>query len=301
MHTLDATKTVLTMSANNAPILTVDSGDVIRLETLDCFSNVILSETQLFSSVGWDQVNPATGPIAVRRASPGDTIRVDILNIAVANEGTMTTHPDFGALPGTIEERTRKISIIDGHVHFDDHYAFPIEPMIGVIGTAPKAAEIPTGTPADHGGNMDTKKITIGTTLYLPVEVPGALLSIGDVHAAMADGEVAVCGLEIPACVTVRVTLVSGRPLPLPFLVTPTEAITIASREGLMDAVQEATRMMRDFIAENSSLDKTEALMLLSLKGNASISQVVDPLVTARMEVPRSFFAAYGISETIEV
>lgn len=301
MQTLDATKTVLSMSAKHEPVLTVDSGDEISVETLDCFSNVIQSEDQLFSSVGWDKVNPATGPIAVRGASPGDTLRVEILAIDVADEGTMTTHPDFGALPGTVEERTKKIPIVDGYVQFDDTYSFPIEPMIGVIGTAPQDQEVPTGTPADHGGNMDTRKIATGSILYLPVEAPGALLALGDVHAAMADGEVAVCGLEIAAQVSIRVTLVEGRPLPLPFLVTDDEAITIASREKLMDAVQESTRMMRDFLVEHTQLNASEALMLLSLRGTASISQVVDPQHTARMEVPRSLFSAYNIADAIEV
>lgn len=301
MQTLDATKTVLTMSAKNEPVLTIDSGDEISIETQDCFSNVVQSEDQLFSSVGWDQVNPATGPIAVRGASPGDTLRVDILDIDVADEGTMTTHPDFGVLPDTVEERTKKIPIVDGYVQFDDTYSFPIEPMIGVIGTAPKDEDIPTGTPADHGGNMDTRKIAAGSILYLPVEVPGALLALGDVHAAMADGEVAVCGLEIAAQVRIRVSVVRGRPLPLPFLVTADEAIAIASREKLIDAVQEATRMMRDFLVEHTSLNASEALMLLSLRGSAGISQVVDPQHTARMEVPRSLFSAYNIANVIEV
>lgn len=301
MQTLDATKTVLSMSAKHEPVLTVDSGDEISVETLDCFSNVIQSEDQLFSSVGWDKVNPATGPIAVRGASPGDTLRVEILSIDVADEGTMTTHPDFGALPGTVEEHTKKIPIVDGYVQFDDTYSFPIEPMIGVIGTAPQDQEVPTGTPADHGGNMDTRKIATGSILYLPVEAPGALLALGDVHAAMADGEVAVCGLEIAAQVSIRVTLVEGRPLPLPFLVTDDEAIAIASREKLMDAVQESTRMMRDFLVEHTQLNASEALMLLSLRGTASISQVVDPQHTARMEVPRSLFSAYNIADAIEV
>src|SRR5699024_5917936 len=125
MQTLDATKTVLSMSAKHEPVLTVDSGDEISVETLDCFSNVIQSEGQLFSSVGWDKVNPDTGPIAVRGASPGDTLRVEILSIDVADEGTMTTHPDFGALPGTVEERTKKIPIVDGYVQFDETYRFP--------------------------------------------------------------------------------------------------------------------------------------------------------------------------------
>ena len=301
MHSLDSNHTVLTMSKDHEPVLSVSSGETIAIETLDCFSNALLSEHDLLSSVGWDQVNPATGPISVHGAAVGDTLRVDILDIEVETEGTMATHPDLGALPGAVEERTKKIPVIDGQVHFDEQYSFPFEPMVGVIGTAPKGDEIATGTPADHGGNMDTIKITTGSTLYLPVEAPGGLLAIGDVHAAMADGEVASCGLEIGARVVVRVSVVPGRPLPLPFLVTSTEAITIASREGLMEAVQEATRMMRDFLVERTYLTNSEALMLLSLQGTAGISQVVDPLKTARMEVPHQLFEAYDLSEAIQV
>ena len=86
------------MSEHHEPVLTVDSGDAITVETLDCFSNALQSETDLFSSVGWDQVNPATGPISIKGASPGDTLRVDVLDIVVEDEGTVATHPDFGAL-----------------------------------------------------------------------------------------------------------------------------------------------------------------------------------------------------------
>lgn len=288
-------KSVLSMAPSHPPVITVDSGAELVVPTLDCFSNTITSPEDLFSSVGWDVINPATGPIAVKGAQPGDTLRVDILQIRTDDEGTITTHPDFGALPGTVEERTRKVAVRDGRVVFDERVSFPVNPMIGVIGTAPAEADIPTGTPGEHGGNMDCKEITEGATIYLPVEVPGANLSIGDVHAAMGDGEVAVCGLEIPATVRVRVSVIPGRPLPLPFLLTDSAVISIASRENLTDAVTEATRMMRDWLAEASPLDATDALMLLSLAGDLKICQIVDPMVTARMELRRSVVEDYAL------
>lgn len=286
---------VLSMAPHHAPTVTVPSGTELHLTTKDCFSNTMTSDEQLFSSVGWDQVNPATGPIFVEGAQPGDTLKVEIISIEVADEGTMTTHPDFGALPGTVEERTRKVSVREGKVVFDEHLSFPISPMIGVIGTAPAEEDIPTGTPADHGGNMDCKLIAEGTTLYLPVNVPGALLAIGDVHAAMADGEVAVCGLEIAASVRVRVSVVPGQPVPLPFLVSHDSVIAIASRPKLIDASKEATRMMRDWLVEVTPLDATDALMLLSLRGDLRICQIVDPNMTARMELGKDVLAAYGV------
>lgn len=283
------------MGPGHESVQTVESGETVVVETMDCFSNTITSDDQLFSSIGWDCVNPATGPIAVAGAEPGDTLRVEILDIKVASTGTMTTHPDFGALPGTVEERTRRIAIEDGQVVFNDRVRFPINIMIGVIGTAPADEEVPTGSPKEHGGNMDTKKIAAGTVLYLPVNVPGANLAIGDVHAAMGDGEVSVSGLEIAAEVTIRVHVVKGRPLPLPFLLTADQAIAIASRETLDEAVAEATRMMRDYLVQVTDLDATDALMLLSLRGDLAVSQIVDPLKTARMEIPRYLLEAYRV------
>ena len=295
MIRIGASQAVLTMAPQHEPIQQIESGQTVVVETMDCFSNTISSEDQLFSSIGWDCVNPATGPIAVAGAEPGDTLKVEVLDIVTANVGTMTTHPDYGALPGSITERTRRIEIEAGEVVFNHRLRFPVNPMIGVIGTAPADEEVPTGSPKDHGGNMDTKKIAKGAVLYLPVNVPGANLAVGDVHAAMGDGEVSVSGLEIPAEVTLKISVVKGRPYPLPFLLTADQAITIASRESLGDAVAEATRMMRDFLVEVTELDATDALMLLSLRGDLAISQIVDPLQTARMELPRELLDAYGV------
>ena len=295
MIRIGASQAVLTMAPQHEPIQQIESGQTVVVETMDCFSNTISSEDQLFSSIGWDCVNPATGPIAVAGAEPGDTLKVEVLDIVTANVGTMTTHPDYGALPGSITERTRRIEIEAGEVVFNDKLRFPVNPMIGVIGTAPADEEVPTGSPKDHGGNMDTKKIAKGAVLYLPVNVPGANLAVGDVHAAMGDGEVSVSGVEIPAEVTLKISVVKHRPYPLPFLLTADEAITIASRESLGDAVAEATRMMRDFLVEVTELDATDALMLLSLRGDLAISQIVDPLQTARMELPRELLGAYGV------
>lgn len=295
MHRIASTTAVLTMAPGNPAVAVVDPGETLVIETMDCFSNTIQSEDQLFSSIGWECVNPATGPIAIRGAKPGDTLKVEVVDIVTAALGTMTTHPDYGALPGTTVERTRRIPVVDGQVVFNDTISFPTNVMIGVIGTAPADEDVPTGSPKDHGGNMDTKKITTGSTLYLPVNVPGANLAVGDVHAAMGDGEVSVSGLEIAAEVTLRVDVIKGRPYPLPFLVTGDQVIAIASRTTLDEAVTEATRMMCDFLVESTGMDATESLMLLSLTGDLAVSQIVDPLRTARMELPRSILESYGV------
>lgn len=295
MHSIDSHKCVLALSPDQEPRLQVESGDEVTVRTLDCFSNTITDESHLFSSVGWDKVNPATGPIAVNGARSGDTLQVEILSIEIGDEATMTTHSDFGALPGTVEERTRKIPIRDGKAQFTDNITIDIRPMIGVIGTAPASESVPTGEPRQHGGNMDTKEIVAGSTLYLPVEVDGANLSLGDVHAVMGDGEVAVCGAEIEAEVKIRVTVLNGRPLPLPFLDSGEAVYTISSEVELKDAVTESTRMMRDWLADESTLDPTDALMLLSLTGDTQISQIVDPRMTARFRLPKNILEQCGV------
>ncbi|WP_217702876.1 acetamidase/formamidase family protein [Corynebacterium sp. Marseille-P4321] len=295
MHSIESHNCVLSMSPEHKPQLHIESGDELTVHTMDCFSNTISDETELFSSVGWDKVNPATGPIAINNNQPGDTLKVEILSIEVGDRATMTTHPDFGALPGTVEERTRLVPIRDGKAHFTDTIAIDTRPMIGVIGTAPAADSVPTGEPRQHGGNMDTKEIVVGSTLYLPVEVEGANLSLGDVHAVMGDGEVAVCGTEIEAEVRIRVTLLQGRPLPLPFLDSGDSVYTISSELDLTDAVKESARMMRDWLAESTDLDKTDALMLLSLTGDTQISQIVDPHMTARFRLPKTILQQCGV------
>lgn len=287
---------VFSLAPTHAPTITVPSGSTLQVGTMDCFSDTIVSEDQLFSSIGWEQVNPATGPIAVEGARVGGVLRVDILDIVTASRGTMTTHPEYGAVPGTIEERTRRIEVRDGRVLFAPGVEFPVSPMIGVIGTAPAEDDVPTGTPGDHGGNMDCKRITTGTSIYLPVNVPGALLAIGDVHAAMGDGEVAVCGLEIAATLTVRVTVVVAPDLPTPFVAAPDAVMAIASRPTLDDAAREATRRLQRWLVEVTELDATDALMLLSLAGDLRICQVVDPEVTVRMEIRRDVLDAYGVT-----
>ncbi|MHB1654344.1 MAG: acetamidase/formamidase family protein [Desulfitobacteriaceae bacterium] len=286
---------VLQMSPNNPPVFSIPSHSAIAFETLDCFSNEIESEEQLFSSVGWDKINPATGPLFVEGAEPGDVLKVEILKIKVADRGVMTVAPKFGVLGDIIQrEITKLVDIQEGMVRFNEKISLPIRPMIGVIGTSPAAQEIPTGTPGEHGGNMDCKRIVEGSTLYLPVKVPGALLSMGDLHAVMGDGEVVICGVEISGEITVRLSVIKDKNLPLPMLREGDHVMTIASADSLDEAAKQATVNMHKFLVEQVGIDVTEAGMLMSIAGDLKICQVVDPLVTSRMEFPLSVLSAYG-------
>jgi amidase len=295
MKTISKEKFVLIMSPNNEAVERIESGQTILFETYDCFSNQIQREDQPFSSVGWDKINPATGPLFVEGAEPGDTLKVEILEITVADQGVMAISPKMGALAGTVtDEKTKIIQIEDSKAKFSEKLELPIHPMIGVIGTAPKDEDIPTGTPKDHGGNMDCKKIVKGTTLYLPVNVAGGLLAMGDLHAVMGDGEVVICGLEIPGQVTVRVTVQKGQKLPLPFLVDDNHVMAIASAETLDEASKKATKNMHTFLVEQLGMDVDEAAMFLSVGADLKVCQIVDPLMTSRMELPKWVLEKYN-------
>ena len=292
---------VYAMSPDNAPAARAKDGDTILFETQDCFSGQIQKETDQLGTLDWSRINPATGPVYIEGAMPGDTLKVEILRIDLAPQAATVESPDSGVTGlAAKEEHTKILPVGEGKVVFNEAITLPECAMIGVIGTAPKEEAISTGTPDLHGGNMDCKRICAGTTLYLPVNVEGALLAMGDLHAVMGDGEVCVCGAEIAGKVTVKVTVVKGgqgQPgsgMPLPFLVTKDAAMAIYSAPGLDAAAEGTTLRMRSFLIDAVGMQPHEAGMLLSLAGDLRICQCVDPNKTCRMEVPLSILEKLG-------
>ena len=297
MLTIHTNTKIHMMSKDNAPAAYAKSGDTVRFETLDCFGCQIQSENLLLGKLDWSNINPATGPLFIEEAQPGDVLKVEILNIELDDHGVMCDGPGNGVTGRAVtEESTKILPVADGMIQFNDKLSFPINPMIGVIGTAPAGNAIDTGTPGAHGGNMDCTRIGTGATLYLPVNVPGALLAMGDLHARMGDGEVEVCGVEIAGAVTVKVTVVKDCSLPTPFLINSEVAAAIYSAETLDDASVGATMAMHGFLMKELGLNEHEAGMLLSVTGDLRICQVVDPEKTCRMEIPVSVATAYNYS-----
>ncbi len=295
LHHLSPTHLVYAMSRENAPALTVRSGDTIEIETADCFENQIQSENQPFVAINWDHVNPATGPIYVEGADPGDLLAVRVERIEPGDHGVMTTGQGMGVFGDELEESTiHLVPIQDGRIEILGQ-RWPVNPMIGVIGTAPAGVPVANGTPGEHGGNMDCKPITEGATLVLPVNVPGALFALGDLHAAMGDGEVCSTGVEMPGRVTVTLTVLKSADLPTPFLVDDELAVAIVSRLTLDEAAADAARAMAHWLRRKTGVALPEIAMLLSAKGDLRICQVVDPLKTVRMEFKRSWLGELGV------
>ena len=159
--------------------------------------------------------------------------------------------------------------------------------MVGVIGTAPSGEAASTQLPGEHGGNLDIRDLGAGSTLYLPVGVPGALLSIGDIHALQGDGETVICALEVSGEVRVKLDVLKNRgDIPTPFLLTPTHYLTTSADPSLDLAGITAARKMHEFLIRHTDLDDAQCAMLLSLAGNLRISQVVNPAKGSIMEFP---------------
>lgn len=286
-HFISKEHAIYAMSADNQPACTVQSGDTIVFEAYDCFTNQITSENQIVEALDWNKINPATGPVFIEGAEPGDVVEVDIHTIDIGDTVTLMTGPELGVLGDELDTMTiKRVPIVEGKLQFTEDIQIPMNKMIGVIGTAPAQDAISCGVPDAHGGNMDTTAITEGAKLYLPVNVKGALLALGDCHAAMGDGEVSVCGGEVPAQVTVTVRVLKNHLVPTPYVINGDTISTIASAKTLDEATVMATKNMVRVIQQSTTLTDAEAIHLLSLAGQLRISQIVDPNKTARMELP---------------
>jgi len=280
---------IYAMSAKNKPVLQANPGEKIQFETWDALQGQVKSADGGLTSLDWSRVNPATGPVYINSAEPGDVLSVKIERIEVADTGVVIAGQGMGVMGHKLEGVAVKVlPIQDGYAQFSDKIRLPLNKMIGVIGVAPKTGEMPCGAPDHHGGNMDCKEIKEGATLLLPVNVPGALLAMGDLHAVMADGEIGVAGLEVSGMVTVTVDVLKGKDLPLPMIINDDFIMTLASDEDLDIAVDMAVANMVDYLTKNEGLSPHDATMLISLAADVRICQVVDPKKTARVEFPRS-------------
>lgn len=288
---------VFNFSRDNAPALKVPSGAEVEVETKDCFSDQLQTPEDTLESIDWDRVNPATGPIFVEGAQPGDALAVTIKSISVAGQGVMAVGKDMGTLGNRLESLTSKLMPIrNGFVEFAPNLEIPLRPMIGVIGVAPAEGKINCGTPGSHGGNMDNTMIGVGATLYLPVFVEGALFALGDVHAVMGDGEIGVTGVEVRARVSLKLEVKKGIRLVNPVLENEDSFITIASAPTLDEAVSRATGDMADILLPRLKLPLPELIMLMSAVGHTQICQVVDPLRTARFVMPKWILEKYDFT-----
>ncbi len=292
------------------PVLRIKSGDAVRVHTLITSSPTRLegagvAPAQVEQSLRdiYAQVTNKgpgghilTGPIFVEGAEPGDVLEVRIQRVDLA---IPYAYNGFGAKSGFIPEdfpyAKMKIIPLDAkkHVaHFAPGIDVPLRPFFGSMGVAPPPASgrINSAPPGIHGGNLDNKELVAGTTLFLPVHVPGALFFVGDGHAGQGNGEVDITALETSLVGTLQFIVRKDLHQKMPRAETPTAYISMGLNEDLTEAAKGAVREMIDFLVATKGLSRDDAYMLVSVAGDLDATQVVDGTRGAHVILPKSIF-----------
>lgn len=278
---------------NVKPIEIIQSGELVEFDLPDSAGGQFgpTSTVEDVSRLDFTLVDHVNGPIYVEGAEPGDTLEVEIVDLQPATWGWTAVIPGFGLLADEFTEPALKIWQLeggaDGWAEFAPGIRIPLAPFCGEIGLAP-AAPGPHSTipPYRHGGNMDTKHLTKGAHIYLPVEVPGALYSMGDGHAAQGDGEVCGCAIEVPMHASVRLTVrkdiqvqepqfLTGGPLTVRTNTAPYYG-TDGIGPDLPEATRNAVRHMISHLVNTYGLSRNDAYMLCSVAVDLKLCEVVD-------------------------
>jgi amidase len=286
------------------PVLAVDPGAVVSAETHDAFEGSIKSETDKPSEIlNFPYLNPQNGPIFVNGAQKGDALAVHIKSIKPRGPqpvGTTALIAEFGGLVGTADtamlnsplpERVKKLVIDDKGVHWSDKLVLPYEPFIGTIGCSPEIEAITSLQPDYYGGNMDLPDIGLDTVIYLPVNAPGALLYLGDCHAAQGDGELCGVAIEHPTTTTVQIDLIKGWTLANPRLENERLYMSIGSGRPMEDAARRAYRDLIRWMSADWGYDELEAYFLLTQCGRVRLGNMVDPKYTLGASIAKDIIA----------
>ena len=288
------------------PIATVPSGGVVEFDCLDasCGQLTASSTAADIADLDFGRVDQVNGPIEVEGAEPGDTLQVDLLDFEPADWGWTASIPGFGLLADAFPDplyRVTRVPRSGERAEFLPGVRVPVAPFCGEVGVAPIDGPRSTIPPDLHGGNMDTRHLTAGATLFLPIFVAGARLSIGDGHAAQGDGEVCGTAIETPMRARVRLSVRKDVHVTGPeFLTAPGGAaeapvgrryVTDGIGPDLLGAARDATRRMIDWLGREHGLAAGDAYMLASVAVDLRISEIVDmPNVVVSAHCPLSIF-----------
>lgn len=291
------------------PVLTIDSEDIVTFDTIDGSNGQIIPTSTADDILKFkaELADPLFGPVYVRGAEPGDTLEVEVLELKTSDWGWTAIMPGFGLLTNDFPEAHLKIWKLDPKdscATFKEGIRIPMHPFLGVMGVAPAEGEFPTIPPLDTGGNIDTRHITAGTKLFLPVRAPGALFSCGDGHAAQGDGEVCGTAIETPMQVKLRLTVRKNMKwVTSPNYASTSSALTLAEDRGyyavlgidsdLLEATRKAVRGIIEYIVQTKGMTRVEAYMLASVSINLRVSEVVNiPNYAVSASVPLNIFTA---------
>lgn len=292
-----------------SPALTVEPGDTVEIETVDASGGQLTPASTVadVAAIDFTKVNPCTGPVRVAGAEPGDALKVTILDFRMSGWAWTANIPGFGLLADRFTDPALHLWEYDpsslAPAVFKPGGRVPLKAFPGVIGCAPaEPGQHSVVPPRRVGGNMDTRDLVRGAVLYLPVEVDGALFSLGDVHAGQGDGEVCGTAIETPADVTVRLELLKSAAPRFPRLVSPGPRsrhmdangyeVTTGIGPDLMTGARDALSQMVDLIAEQHGMTPVDAYLLCSVCADLKISEIVDqPNWVVSCHFPRVVFA----------
>jgi amidase len=297
-----------TYSASHAPVARLKSGDILETNTFDCFGNAIKKPGDTLSMAPGD--NPLTGPFYIEGAEPGDTLAVKILDIQVdGNQGIGALAPGFGAINATnytpminppIPEKiwfypidhatnTATFQALDSKFTVK----IPLHPFFGCIGVAPAGGEARSSVvPEAFGGNMDSPEASVGNTVYFPVNTPGAMLFLGDGHAAMGDGEVAGTAIEVPLRSRVQVRVIKGKKINWPRFENDDYIMTVGAYRPVDDALRIAFTELVGWIHNDYGLSELDAYELLSKVAEIHLNEMVDPNYVVVAKINKKFLPA---------
>jgi acetamidase/formamidase len=310
-HRLEATPSTVAYGhywADTKPALTIDSGDIIDVDTLltntpDRLerSGVPASEIQASLRAIVEQVKDRgpgghilTGPVYVNGAEPGDVLEVKVLSI------DLPIAYGYNGCSGYVREnceqgRQQTIIRLDRKnmtATFLPGIVIPLKPFFGSMGVAPAAevGRVSSNPPSTHAGNLDNKELIAGTTLFIPVQVKGALFEVGDGHAAQGDGEVDQTAIETSLRGRIQLTVRKGMKLTWPRGETNTHYISMGTDVDLRIATRIAIQEMVDFLAATKKMDKHQAYQLTSIAGDVAITQLVDGTMGVHVKMPKAIF-----------
>ena len=310
-HRLEATPATVAYGhywSESKPVITIASGDIIDVDTLLTSTpdrlekaGVAAADVQASLRAIVENVKDRgpgghilTGPVFVTGAEPGDALEVKILSIDLplaygynGCSGFVRDNCAAGRGPTIIQMDRQNMTAT-----FLPGIVLPLKPFFGSMGVAPPVAQgrISSNPPGIHAGNLDNKELVAGTTLWIPVHVPGALFEIGDGHAAQGDGEVDQTGLETSLRGKVQLTVRKGMTLAWPRAETGTHFISMGTDVDLTAATRIAIQEMVDFLAATKKMDKHQAYQLTSMAGDVAITQLVDGTMGVHVKMPKAIF-----------
>lgn len=275
-----------TFTAEAEPVLTVAQGQHFRLDARSLLTGGLFEHTTEYEKLSI----PVTGPVHIEGVRPGDALRVDVLEIRIADRGAMVTLPGRGGFTGGLGRSGHVVDIRDGRVHFDELITIPVRPMVGKLGVAPVGETPSSSTVGLHGGNMDCKDVTAGSAVILPVQADGGLLFAGDLHAVQGDGECSLTAVEVEGTVTLSCQVLPGVALTRPVILSGGSVITMGDGDDLDEAARLALDDMLALVQADKGWTREKSAMLLSAAADVAVSQLVNARASMKVTLPASYF-----------